>query len=102
MRTQATCFVQEGDLPIAIHWERNGITVKATSNIRITKVDDLTTILVIDKASTDHSGNYTCVASNAAKAVAASATLVVQGTKTLLYYFFCFIFDWTIVLPVVS
>ncbi|XP_018024579.2 Down syndrome cell adhesion molecule-like protein Dscam2, partial [Hyalella azteca] len=78
MRSQATCFVQEGDLPISIHWERNGIPIQASPNVRITKVDDLTTILVIDKAGAEHSGNYTCYASNAAQTVAASAMLSVQ------------------------
>ncbi|XP_018015772.1 Down syndrome cell adhesion molecule-like protein Dscam2, partial [Hyalella azteca] len=78
MRSRATCFVQEGDLPISIHWERNGIPIQASPNVRITKVDDLTTILVIDKAGAEHSGNYTCYASNAAQTVAASAMLSVQ------------------------
>lgn len=79
MRTQATCFIQEGDLPIDIQWHKNGLPLDLSNKIRITKVDHLTTILVVDEADEHHSGNYTCLATNAATTVASSAALFVNG-----------------------
>ena len=85
MRTQVTCFVQEGDLPIEIYWEKNGLKLEPSANIRITNVDDHTTILVIDSAYSQHSGNYTCVARNAAKTVSSSALLSVHGRNIIIF-----------------
>ena len=85
IRTQVTCFVQEGDLPIEIHWQKDGQRLQASRNIRMTKVDDHTTILVINKAYSNHSGNYSCVASNAAKTVSSSAFLSVNGNPKILW-----------------
>jgi len=79
MRTQVTCFVQEGDLPIEIYWEKDGMRLHPSPNIKITKLDDHATILVINKAYSNHSGNYSCVASNPAETVFTSALLSVNG-----------------------
>lgn len=90
MRAQSTCFVQEGDLPIEIYWEKDGARLKPSAEVKMTHVDDFTSMLTISNAQAEHSGNYTCFAMNAASSVAASAQLSVNGdfkcSCTCFYY----------------
>ena len=47
--------------------------------VSITQVDQFTSILVIEKLSSEHNGNYTCVVSNLAAEVSHTHQLVVNG-----------------------
>ncbi|KAF2367695.1 Immunoglobulin-like domain, partial [Trinorchestia longiramus] len=34
MRAQSSCFVQEGDLPMEIHWEKDGHRLVSAANVK--------------------------------------------------------------------
>jgi hypothetical protein len=65
MRATISCIILEGDLPVSFKWERNGKQIFGTGNNEIVRrLDEYSSNLVIEKISSDHSGNYTCIASN--------------------------------------
>ncbi|XP_066249434.1 cell adhesion molecule Dscam1 isoform X1 [Euwallacea similis] len=68
MRAAITCQIMEGDLPITFSWERDGkpIINNAALGTAIRRIDEFSSSLIIDQVSSQHSGNYTCVASNVA------------------------------------
>lgn len=66
MRAAISCQILEGDLPVSFKWERNGKQILGTGNEVIRRLDEYSTSLVIEKISSDYSGNYTCIASNVA------------------------------------
>ncbi|XP_066154117.1 cell adhesion molecule Dscam1 isoform X2 [Euwallacea fornicatus] len=68
MRAAITCQIMEGDLPITFGWERDGkpIINNAALGTAIRRIDEFSSSLIIDQVSSQHSGNYTCVASNVA------------------------------------
>ena len=79
MRAQITCLVQEGDLPITIFWLKDGQRLNTNSVLHISQLNDFSSVLVIERATADHSGNYTCAASNSARTSFSSASLNVTG-----------------------
>ena len=81
MRAQVTCFVQEGDRPLTLVWLKDGRPLDPRLEVRISKLDLFTSILVIDRADAVHSGNYTCAVTNAARTVTTSARLTVSGRR---------------------
>ncbi|XP_031340632.1 Down syndrome cell adhesion molecule-like protein Dscam2 isoform X2 [Photinus pyralis] len=68
MRAAITCQIMEGDLPITFRWERNGKTISnnVVEGTSVRRIDEFSSSLIIEKVSSTHSGNYTCVASNIA------------------------------------
>jgi hypothetical protein len=71
-----------GDLPIRFIWYFNGnrLIEGHLDNLKILQVDEFTSSLSFVMLSTQHSGNYTCEATNAAStAERSSAQLVVNG-----------------------
>lgn len=66
MRAAISCQILEGDFPVSFRWERNGKQILGTGNEVIRRLDEYSTSLVIEKISSDFSGNYTCIASNIA------------------------------------
>ncbi|CAH1965461.1 unnamed protein product [Acanthoscelides obtectus] len=68
MRAAITCQIMEGDLPISFRWERDGRAVSSSpaSGTVIRQIDEFASSLVIDRVSAEHTGNYTCVATNVA------------------------------------
>lgn len=81
MRAQATCFVQEGDRPLTLVWWKDGRPLDPRLEARVSSIDTFTSILVIDRASAAHTGNYTCLVTNAASTVTTSARLTVSGRR---------------------
>ena len=79
MQIRATCLVQEGDQPVRYAWTKDNSPLDARSGVRTSQLDAFTSILVIERAAAEHSGNYTCTASNAAAASATTARLTVNG-----------------------
>ncbi|KAF2356748.1 Fibronectin type III [Trinorchestia longiramus] len=78
MRAQVGCYAQEGDLPMDVYWQKDGHKLKSSFDLRLSKMDDYSSLLVISSVSAEHSGNYTCVAANSVRTVTASAALVVH------------------------
>lgn len=66
MRAALSCQILEGDLPVSFRWERNGKPILGTGIEVIRRLDEYSTSLVIEKISSEFSGNYTCIASNVA------------------------------------
>ncbi|KAK6620957.1 hypothetical protein RUM43_011256 [Polyplax serrata] len=72
---QASCFVSEGSEPVTISWSYQGKEIGTVKEISITKVGRKASILVIEPALSQHQGNYTCSAHNAAGTTNYTATL---------------------------
>ncbi|XP_063589130.1 cell adhesion molecule Dscam2-like [Penaeus indicus] len=79
MRAQATCLVQEGDQPLTLSWQKDGQPLDPRLDIRTSQIDLYTSMMVIESATAAHSGNYTCTATNAARATTSTARLTVSG-----------------------
>ncbi|XP_026677046.1 Down syndrome cell adhesion molecule-like protein Dscam2 [Diaphorina citri] len=75
VRTQVACVVQSGDLPLSLQWYKNGLAI-SQPDISITSAQ-YSSILSIERVARGHAGNYTCVATNAAKSTQATAQLIV-------------------------
>ncbi|KAI4491203.1 hypothetical protein M0802_010299 [Mischocyttarus mexicanus] len=79
-RVHVTCVVSEGDSPMKITWLKDGKPLElkeATTH----QIGDFDLALRIQRASTAHNGNYTCVASNEAAKTSRTASLKVHGTQ---------------------
>ncbi|TRY70745.1 hypothetical protein TCAL_04830 [Tigriopus californicus] len=79
-RTRVVCTTSLGDLPISFAWYFNDepLTQSNDEGISINTFDDFTSSLSFPNLRTTHSGNYTCVAKNAAAKAYHSATLMVN------------------------
>lgn len=78
VRTQVQCVVQSGDPPLNLTWLKDGSEVSPDLGVHITK-DDFSSTLAIGRVGMEHSGDYTCVAANAAKSTKLSSRLIVSG-----------------------
>ena len=78
VRTQVQCVVQSGDPPLTLTWLKDGTEVSSDLGVHITK-DDFSSTLAIKRVGLEHSGDYTCVAANAAKSTKLSSRLTVSG-----------------------
>ena len=74
-----TCFVSEGDPPMLVSWFRDGQPVESSETTRITRIDEVTSLLAISNLTANHAGNYSCVAKNEVAVVSVTASLVVKG-----------------------
>lgn len=78
-RVQLFCSVMDGDLPITIEWLKDGKILPAFLKVTTNNLDNYSSSLIISHVTSEHSGNYTCVASNAATTVTHTAPLNVHG-----------------------
>lgn len=80
-RVAISCQIMEGDLPITFRWERNGkpVSNNVALGTSIRRNDEFSSSLIIDKVSSAHSGNYTCIASNVAGSEKYVVPLTVNG-----------------------
>ena len=78
MRAAITCQIIEGDLPFKFRWEKNGLLI-ADEKLQIRRVDEYSSLIVIDNISTDNAGNYTCFAQNVAGEESLTVSLTVKG-----------------------
>lgn len=78
---QVQCFVIEGDTPIQISWTFQGdtMTSRSQSGVSTMKLGQKSSVLMIESVTSEHAGNYTCTARNAAGVTNYTAELVVNG-----------------------
>ena len=85
-----TCFVSSGDPPMLVSWFRDGQSVESSESVRITRIDEVTSLLAISDLTSQHAGNYSCVAKNEVAVVSVTARLVVKGKYAQsTFYFAC-------------
>lgn len=65
-------------MPLELRWLKDHAEISSELSIQITE-DDYSSTLAIPRVGREHSGNYTCVASNEARASSSTANLVVSG-----------------------
>ena len=78
---QVSCYVSRGDLPLTISWTFNGEPIREDQGITTTQLGR-NSLLTIESATAEHSGNYTCLAMNRAAVQTYSVPLKVNGTPT--------------------
>lgn len=73
------CIISKGDNPVNISWYLNQKPVKNVHGVVVTQSRRVGS-LTIEFVQADHSGHYTCIASNLAGNDSYSAILNVKGT----------------------
>ncbi|XP_046989028.1 Down syndrome cell adhesion molecule-like protein Dscam2 [Schistocerca americana] len=66
MRMHLTCVVRKGDLPISIHWMKDGSAIAQDQDMSAKPYDEYSNILSFTSLAVRHTGNYTCQAANSA------------------------------------
>lgn len=66
MRASVTCTVTTGDTPIDIKWLKDNQPLRPSADIQVEKVDEFISTLIFKHLKPDHSGYYSCIASNEA------------------------------------
>ncbi|XP_050541670.1 cell adhesion molecule Dscam2 isoform X2 [Daktulosphaira vitifoliae] len=68
MRAAIPCQIIEGDLPVTFTWIKNDGEVNSDLGIGTTTRhhDEYSSSLIIERITTEHAGNYTCIAKNVA------------------------------------
>lgn len=79
-----SCAVTKGDLPLEISWLLNGRHLSGITAITVDNSKKRVSQLSIDSVSTEHAGEYTCVARNSAGTIHFSAVLNVNCTIEIL------------------
>lgn len=74
------CQVSKGDRPIVIKWSFEGFRATRGVEIKTKRISDKASILTIPEASADHSGTYTCTATNQAGSISFATNITVNGT----------------------
>lgn len=75
----AQCSILKGDYPINITWSLNGGHIIDNRGITIFRVSRRISTISIDSVQAIHTGNYTCIAINAAGTTKHTAHLAVNG-----------------------
>lgn len=79
VRTQVQCVIQAGDPPLKLKWMKDDSEISNELGIQITQ-DAYSSTLAIPRVAREHSGNYTCTATNDGRSGRVTAPLVVSGT----------------------
>lgn len=75
----ASCTVNKGDLPMDIYWRFNGHKLFTNDGVLVSRSSPRISVLSIESVRGRHSGNFSCIAENAAGMVHHVATLSVKG-----------------------
>ncbi|KAK9499682.1 hypothetical protein O3M35_002689 [Rhynocoris fuscipes] len=81
-RTRVVCGVSSGDPPLSIGWLKDGAPIPGHLPVNITALDSYSSLLSISSVDSEHTGEYTCVASNPAAVARYSSKLQVKGSKS--------------------
>lgn len=76
---QVTCLISEGDLPLLISWTFQNSDITRLSGVTSTNIGKRAKVLLIEPTQYEHTGNYTCVASNPAGVANFTTALHVNG-----------------------
>ena len=76
------CTIHEGDHPLTIEWFLNGKLVSSVNGVTISRFGKEMSVLKINSLSWEHSGKYTCRATNWAGSAYYTAVLTVNGSST--------------------
>ena len=101
VRAQVTCMIEKGDPPFSITWSKDRETIPtigpgvvsytrySTGNggqqgggpagLKATSIDVHSSMIVLERVTANHTGNYTCHARNSVAEVQHTAELVVRG-----------------------
>lgn len=74
-----TCSIHKGDLPIEISWYHNGKPISDDGQGMVIMKSKKVNTLTIESVSSESSGEYSCVAKNAAGVASHSTALNVNG-----------------------
>ncbi|XP_065340090.1 cell adhesion molecule Dscam1-like isoform X3 [Cloeon dipterum] len=77
MRAQVSCSIISGDFPISISWRKDGTPLAPEPDVAEQQHQFVSNLLFMNLAAR-HSGQYTCIASNAAATANFTARLVVR------------------------
>lgn len=77
-RAGVACVVSTGDMPITITWLKDGQNISSQLEPMI-DTKDFTSFLTFQHVTKEHSGQYTCLASNPAASSNYTSPLLVQG-----------------------
>lgn len=78
------CSVNKGDLPLNISWDLNGKLAYKIKGVSVLRTNKRISQLSIESVQAEHSGTYTCTASNSAGTVLQSAYLHINGNHLIL------------------
>ncbi|KAI4460603.1 basigin related [Holotrichia oblita] len=76
--TSLYCMLNQGDHPVSFDWFLNGKPIKNLQGVLITDFGTKSSILNIDSVQEEHSGRYTCRATNWAGSAMYTAKLIVK------------------------
>ena len=73
------CSAYKGDTPLTLVWTVDGAPVAGRPGVQVLPAGARSSLLTVPAVAAEHSGEYTCTASNAAGTVTHSARLDVRG-----------------------
>ncbi|GAB6020837.1 Down syndrome cell adhesion molecule-like protein 1 [Chamberlinius hualienensis] len=87
------CGLIEGDPPVSFQWLKDGLPIRdnmtSSSLISIHQIDGLSSILTIGRLVAEHTGSFTCIASNSAGSTNYTVQIKVNGKwgpRTTIFY----------------
>lgn len=81
MRTRTVCGVSSGDQPLVVSWLKDGQPLTPSLGANVSALDPYSSLLSISSLDSQHTGDFTCVASNPAAEVRYTAKLQVKGNR---------------------
>jgi hypothetical protein len=74
-----TCVIEKGDPPFVISWLKDFKPISSTLGLKIIGIDAHSSTIVLERITSIHSGNFTCLAKNSVAEVSHTAELDVSG-----------------------
>lgn len=81
-----TCFATADSTPLKFKWQKDDKDIDSSSNNVVIRYDNMFTVLIINPASKEDSGNYSCIASNSHGTAKYTAYLSVKGKDLSLIF----------------
>ena len=78
---QLSCVVTEGDQPLSLSWSFHGAELSSDLDIVTTPIGRRGSMLIIARVGHEHSGSYSCQATNSAGSDSQTAHLYVNGNS---------------------